>query len=378
MLLYISGSFPDNQEGIAAGAKVLLDAMVEVSQKDHLILLTTNTPIISNNIDKNTEVKYYLMEDWKVRPANVKRIYEILDKNDIRVIHMEYPGDLYGKTFLASFLPLFVKFYNKRNKKQIQFNVRLHEFTRARFLRKIAILPILWFADNIYVPALKDREVMKKFAGNKVKKTTIGTNIEVASNELLVTEKKTISYFGSVYPGKGIERMLSIWKKIHEQDQDNKYCFKIIGDVGIEPDNHFCDFHKQVLQWIEKYDLKDVVEITGYLSDQEVSEQIQKTSVATLPYEDGLTLRRGSFLAYLSHGVPVVTSEGDEESRELFDTCKGVSMVDSDQKFVDAVLKYGSSTEEELEEINRENISLSEYFRWDKIAENYLKDYQVI
>ncbi len=49
--------------------------------------------------------------------VNKKRFYHLLDKYPIDVIHMEYPGDLYGKTFLASFIPLLVKNIIKRIKK---------------------------------------------------------------------------------------------------------------------------------------------------------------------------------------------------------------------------------------------------------------------
>lgn len=378
MLLYISGSFPDNQEGIAAGAKVLLDAMLEIVDKNKIILLTTDTPIISNSIKRNTIVEYKQLKNWKVNLNNIRRIYSILDNYSITAIHMEYPGDLYGKTFLASFLPFLVKLYNWQRKKDITFYVRLHEFTRARLLRKIAIMPILWFADKIYVPAIKDRRVTSKFAGKKVIATTIGANINVVSDEIIINEKKTISYFGSVYPGKGIERMLKLWKVLKENDYEGKYIFKIIGDIGIEPDNHFQDYHKQVWKWIEQYGLKDCIEVTGYISDEEVSREIQKTSVATLPYEDGLTLRRGSFLAYLAHGIPIVTSEGDEEAINLFKGHKGVTMVNDDNNFIESIIKYGQLTEEELKEIFNDNKRLAEYFKWDKIAETFLIDYKII
>ena len=150
MLLYISGSYPENPEGIAAGAKVLLDAMAEAAGKEKFVLLTTNTPVITEHIQESSLVDYELMDNWKMSAANKKRFYHLLDKYPIDAIHMEYPGDLYGKTFLASFIPLLVKKYNKKNQKNISCNVRLHEFTRARFLRKLAILPILWFADSFY------------------------------------------------------------------------------------------------------------------------------------------------------------------------------------------------------------------------------------
>lgn len=378
MLLYISGSYPDNQEGIASGAKVLLDAMVGVCGEDRIILMTTNTPIISDRIDINSLTAYELIDNWRINKRNISAFYEILEKYNISAIHMEYPGDLYGKTFLASIIPFLVRIYNKRHKTSITCNVRLHEFTRARFLRKIAIIPILWHASSIYVPAKKDRMVTSRFGGNRVKPTTIGTNIKVVSDSLVYNDIKTVSYFGSVYPGKGIEKMLSIWKTLSDNDTESLYRFKIIGDIGVEETNHFSDYHKQVWKWIEQYGLKDKIEVTGYISDEAVSEEIRNSSVAVLPYEDGLTLRRGSFLAYLAHGIPIVTSLGDEEANELFSNHDGVTMVGNDAEFVKAVNKYCLMSEEEIKSIHDDNISLSDYFDWQKIAKSFLTEYGII
>lgn len=375
MLLYITGSYPENQEGIATGAKVLLDAMISEIGRNNFVLLTTDKKVITDNIKKNANCPYILFKDWRLNKNNIKKFYSILDKYNITAIHMEYPGDLYGKTFLASFLPYFTKKYNRRNKKKITYNVRLHEFSRTRFLRKLAILPILKFADRVYVPAKRDREIVSKFMKGNAIRTTIGTNINVVSNELMESDKITISYFGSVYPGKGIKKMLLIWKRLAENDKENKYRFKIIGDIGTESDNHFCDYHRDVWKWIEQYGLKDIVEVTGYISEDKVSKEIQNTQIATLFYEDGLTLRRGSFLAYLTHGIPIVTSKGDEDANELFKGHQGIKMTDTDEEAIKAIIEYSSISKEKICLIHKDNIMLSKSFDWSQIATTFLRDY---
>ena len=255
--------------------------------------------------------------------------------------------------------------------------MRLHEFTRSRFLRKIAILPILRYADRIYVPALKDREIVTKYAKNRVLQTTIGTNIKVVSNELIQNDKVTISYFGSVYPGKGIEHMLSIWKQLKEKDAGDIFDFKIIGEIDTDKDNHFREYHEQVWKWIEEYGLKDCINVTGYISDEEVSEEIQHTQIATLFYEDGLTLRRGSFLAYLAHGIPIITSEGDKEAHMLFADHQGIVMAESDEEIINSILRLSSIKKEKREKIRNDNIDLSKHFDWSVIAENFMRDYGI-
>lgn len=378
MLLYITGSYPENQEGIASGAKVLLDAMINERSAEEFLLLTTDTPIIKNNIEKNANCKYELMSNWKLNSANRRKFESILDKYDIKAIHMEYPGDLYGKTFFASFLPYILKKYNKKHGTKITYNVRLHEFSRARLLRKMAIIPILKYADRIYVPAQKDREIVSKYAKAEVNQTIIGTNISVVSNEIIDDDKVTIAYFGSVYPGKGIEKMLSVWKQIREKDKEDRFRYKIIGEIGTDDNNHFQEYHKQVWKWIEEYGLKDAVEVTGYVTDEQVSYEIQHSQIATLFYEDGLTLRRGSFLAFLAHGTPIVTSLGDEESDQLFNGHKGVSMCSDEKEMIEAIKQYSILSIREKEEIRKDAIELSENFDWKNIAKGFLRDYGVM
>ena len=172
--------------------------------------------------------------------------------------------------------------------------------------------------------------------------------------------------------------MLDIWKKIKQQDTDNRFIFRIIGDIGTESNNHFADYHKQVWKWITKYGLKDSIEVTGYLSDDDVSREIKRSSMATLFYEDGLTLRRGSFLAYLAHGIPIITSEGDEESIELFSDHPGITMAMSDAEIINKIYEYSILSDNEKSQIYQDNTSLSQYFDWNNIARDHLLDYALI
>ena len=375
MLLYITGSYPEYQEGIASGAKVLLDAMAQVIGRDRIILLTTDTPIITNSIKKNTVVEYTLMKNWKVNRINIENIEAILDKYPISTVHMEYPGDLYGKTFLASLLPWVIHRYNKKHNRNITVNVRLHEFSRARMLRKIAILPLLQ-ADRIYVPGQRDRNIVAKMGKTRVKKTIIGTNIMIVPTEEDIKKENkqlVVSYFGAVYPGKGIEKMLYIWKKLKDQNSDVRFSFKLIGGLGSEK-----DYHKTVWKLIDSLGLRDVIEVTGFLPEKDVSREIQKSSVATLFYEDGLTLRRGSFLAYLAHGIPIVTTTGDDECKEMFSNHPGIAMADNDFDIIQAINKYLQLSDKERESIKMDNTDLSRSFNWDTIARTFLSDYKMI
>ncbi len=172
--------------------------------------------------------------------------------------------------------------------------------------------------------------------------------------------------------------MLNIWKQIKEADTENQFEFKIIGEINSGNNNHFAEYHKQVMKWLKQYQMLDFVQITGYVTEQQASEEIQNSYLATLFYEDGLSLRRGSFLAYLTHGIPIVTTLGDEESVKLLKGNKGVFMSDDDCEIVNKIFEFAAMNEENLNKITEMNKKIAKQFNWDKIAKKFLEDYGLI
>jgi glycosyltransferase involved in cell wall biosynthesis len=55
-------------------------------------------------------------------------------------------------------------------------------------------------------------------------------------------------------------------------------------------------------------DCKDRIHASGYLKDAELSGYLSACDVMIQPYPDGMTARRGSALAPLAHGRPVITN----------------------------------------------------------------------
>lgn len=379
MLLYLSGSFPRFHDGIADGAVKLLDEMLV--HYDQIKLLVSDLPQIREYTEHNIKITYFYMPSWRIKKDNIKYFLEICQDNDIDCIHMEYPGDGYGKTLLASLLPLIIKLYNIKKHKSIQFYIRLHEFTKARLLRKVAIMPMVLFADKVYIPALYDRTVLKKYFGEKIQATFIGSNIEYTNNidtNIQSHNKINIAYFGFVYHGKGIERLFKLWKEIKERDLRHEICFTIIGELNPNNDNHFADYHKKAYHWLEAFDLLNDVRITGYEVDAHaVSHELNNVDIAMLLYEDGLTLRRGSFIACLEHGIPIITTPGDQEANELFGDCQGVAMTQTDSEVIEKVFEWVHNSDKR-EIAGKQNKQRSQIFDWSVIAQKLLNDYGLI
>jgi len=63
----------------------------------------------------------------------------------------------------------------------------------------------------------------------------------------------------------------------------------------------------------------DKVIWTGYTAPAEVSANLLAADIGVLPYRDGASFRRGSFMALLTHGLPIVTTVPRVPIPELID-----------------------------------------------------------
>ncbi len=378
-LLFITGSILPMHEGIAAAAQLLFDGICNSAGREKVLLLTSDGEGVRERQQKNGQCQAAYLLDWKFRIVNLRTLWLLLKEHNIRHVHMEYPGDGYGKTAFPSFLPFLTKLFGLLCGRRVAFHIRLHEFSMARVSRKIAILVLLLLADDVQIPGERERKQLKHIFGEKIREAKIGSNIVVypAERPATVTACRQISYFGSVYPGKGIRPMLELWSRLAQDDLEGKYQFVIIGEINSKNGNHFEDYHRQVEEWIRELNLSERIRITGYLDERNVSSELQKTACATLLYEDGLSLRRGSFLACLAHGVPIVTTSGDDVAKRLFSGLLGICMSEDSAEQELQVQQYCSLSDAERERIALQHKELAKQFSWEGICKEYCELYEL-
>ncbi|SEH32663.1 glycosyltransferase [Magnetospirillum fulvum] len=235
------------------------------------------------------EVEVVELPAWTLRTlALLVRVYR---SNSDTILHWQYPTLGMGKSPAPAFLPVF--FPRRR------VFLTLHEFEQFNALRKIYILLFKLFTNSVVFTNEHERKVFHRFfpwRGGDGHIIPIGNNIDVAAFGGVVRRQRLI-YFGQIIDGKGLEAFIDVVERL--RGRGNSVPCAIIGTV---PDAESA-IARVVRSAAEAF---DITLFEGLPADA-VSRELQASSVAFLPFPDGISDRRGSALACLKHGLAVVT-----------------------------------------------------------------------
>jgi len=115
-----------------------------------------------------------------------------------------------------------------------------------------------------------------------------------------------ISYFGLLNDSKGGEELIRALDALVRRGY-NAALLIVGGGAGTsDPTNR--EYVARVRRLTESLGLTPRVVWTGYLTPEDASAALASADVCALPYRDGASFRRGSLMAALVHGLPIVTT----------------------------------------------------------------------
>jgi len=120
---------------------------------------------------------------------------------------------------------------------------------------------------------------------------------------------------------------------------------------------------------IEELGLTERVIWTGYTPQPEVSANLLASDACVLPYRDGASFRRGSFMAALAHGLPIVSTRPRVDVPELR---QGGNILlvppDAPVALAEAIAKLAEDAKLRRR-LGEGAARLAQGFTWEKIAE---------
>ncbi len=308
----VSGEFPPMQGGVGDYTRELARALARLG---HAVSVATSTKGTWNEagIDVFPVIRQWGWGSWG-------QIMSIVRQTRSEIIHAQYQTAAYGMHPAINLLPLRLLLTSNRPRTVFTYHdLRVpYLFPKAGPLRRwVTLGPARWY-DAAIVTNIEDCSQLSK-AGLPFHLIPIGSNISTAlppdydraawRARFNVREQDTLlCYFGFLNESKGGETLVrALWELVSQNR--NVKLLMVGGQVG-DSDRTNAAYLERIKKLIADLHLTGHIVWTGFTSDAEVSANLQAADVAVLPYRDGASYRRGSFMAALSHGLPIVTTKG--------------------------------------------------------------------
>ncbi|MBI4758129.1 MAG: glycosyltransferase family 4 protein [Chloroflexi bacterium] len=392
---FVTGEYPPMQGGMGDYTRELSRILME--QGVQVAVVTSGRVQDSQPIEvaKIEPLVYARVSAWDWRSWG--SIYRLAREWAPQVLHIQYQTAAYGMHPAINFLPRWLSFKRAPFKVAVTFHdLRVpFLFKGAGPMREWVNRELARCADLAIVTNQGDYVKAAEYhTRHPVRLIPIGSNIRPSPppgydraawrEKLAVTEDETlISYFGFLNSSKGGEDLVKAMAILHQKGQAVKLIM-VGGQVG-DSDPTNVAYLRKIKGLIEALGLGDYVCWTGYTSPEEVTANLLASDLCVLPYRDGASFRRGSLMAALAHGLPVITTTPPGRWRP----CPGglPELVHGENALLVPPGSPGQIAEAVEALVGSANLStrlgsgashLAKAFTWDNIARLSVKAYEAI
>lgn len=375
----VAGEYPPMKGGVGAFTREVARAMVKAGHE--VFVFTRNSG--ADESDDGVHVAAHVTGKW-TRKANAA-VSQWAAAHQVDVVNIQFQTaayDLAGAIHslprkLAVDVPCFVTFHDLREP---------YLFPKAGPLRKRAVQKLANDSIGIIATDRADEEVLcDAWHIPNVRWIPIGSNVTTTpphgyvreawrQKMSVAAEDLLICYFGFLNESKGGETLIEAVAKLTSDGAPCKLV--MIGDRAgsSDPTNHA--YAQRIDRLIEQHHLADKVIWTGFREDEEVSAFFLASDICALPYQDGVSLRRGTLMAALAHGMPIVTTEPQTIAPELDGVVEVVPTRNS-AALAEAIKRVWKDSQLR-NQLAANALDASKHFEWPSIAKNTIDYFQDI
>ncbi|MGE3074494.1 MAG: glycosyltransferase family 4 protein [Dehalococcoidia bacterium] len=295
-------------------------------------------------------------DDWSIR--GMRRLRASLRELNPCIVHLQHPQGLYGRSVAPQLMALIQPMV-----------VTLHESSRYGPVRgRARLAPFTVRSQRIVVTSEFERRYVRQFApwcSSRLEVIPIASNVPSrphSSGEGAAA--KTVVFFGSLRPDRGLEAFLELSPLLLRR-LPGAECLVIGSPVPTSV------AYAQRLR--ARYADAPVTWIGG-LNHNEVADTLAQARVAYLPFPDGASERRGSVLAALGCGLPVVTARGKQTTAEL---ASGLALSEGREQSLAAIERL-MTDDAAWQELSGRGREYAARFSWDEIARRHIALYESV
>ena len=299
-ILFITGSFPPMRCGVGAYTERVAEALGRLPDTKIAVLTDVRAAV---ERDLGFEV-FPIVHEWEI--SALPRIIKIIRRWKPDVVHIQYPTQGYGDTWLPWFLPVILLFMN------VAIAQTWHEdFPMGRWHNlPNAIVPggLVVVRPN-YIASMPawSRWLIRNKCFDFIPNASTIPKIKLSDAERSVLHKRfaspansVVAFFGFVYPHKDVELLFDIL------DPARHHLILICDLDNRNP------YHNKILCRMEQGEWAGKVTVTGFLPAEDVGRILAMADAVALPFRNGGGRWNTSVHSALVQGTFVLTTSYEQ------------------------------------------------------------------
>ena len=326
----VTGEYPPLEGGVGAFTEQLARALAARGHEIHVITTKRARPADASRkpsaLFEPVVFDYGLLHPriGRWRWPSLSAVADIVVRYDLEIVNVQYQAAAYNMRAAAihylpwrlrGVAPTVVTFHDLRVP---------YLFPKAGKLREGAVRGLARRAAGGIATNAADLDVLRGWTEAPLRQIPIGSNIDAYEpHHVEIAEVRDglglgdgdvlLGYFGFLNETKGADTLLDALARL-----DGRHHLVFIGgQTGASDPRNNEAFLRGLRAQIERLGLGRRVHWTGFLSPERVSAHLGATDLMVMPYRDGVSLRRGTLMAVLAHGRPLVTTEPAAPAPEL-------------------------------------------------------------
>lgn len=314
-------------------------------------------------------------------------VSRVLERTGADILNVQYQTAAYQMHPAVNLLPWRLRLRPRRPGVIATFHdLKLpYLFPKAGPVRRWVTQSLIRGSDATIVTNVEDKLQADGFGARHLHLLPIGSNIQpqappdyqregwrqrwgVDPNEIL------LCYFGFLNESKGGETLFRALSRLKASGERVKLLM-IGGKLGSSDPSNLA-YLKRMEALIGELGLEDLVAWTDYVAGSEVSANFWASDICVLPYRDGASFRRGTLMAALAHGMPIVSTQPRVSIPQIVEGENMALVPPADEEALAARIRELAVSPEERSRLGRGAAELAQRFSWVAIAERTLGLYE--
>ena len=309
-VLLVTGEYPPLEGGVGDFTHLLGQEMAR--QGAEVGVLTSSTAGVERNEDGVRCFPW--VHRWQLVPL-LQAVRRAIKRFKPDILNIQYQTAAYQLKPAINLLPWLlpthafaVTFHDLRVPYLFPKAGRLRWWVNLQLARSCRVAIVTNNEDQIQLAAYLQvkRTELIPIGSNIIPSVSADQVAKLRQRWQLGSDKLVLCYFGFLNESKGAEELIAALDSVRNSGY-NAVLLMIGGEVGAsDPTN--AAYLRHIKLESERRGLTPHVIWTGFLPQEEVSAAFACAHICVLPYRDGVSFRRGSLMAALSHGLPIIST----------------------------------------------------------------------